>query len=258
MRTVLALVFIVSGACSPKKDADVHKVRVAAAADLAHAFPELAKEFKTRTGITVELELGASGLLAKQIEQGAPFSMFAAANRDFVDQVVKAGKCDGATAHSYARGRIVVWTPAGVAAPAKLADLTDQRFRKIAIANPEHAPYGKAAKQALEKAGVWPQIQDRIVLGENVQATMVYARDHNADAALIALSLALVTEGGAYLPIDPALHAPLDQALVVCGGGDGAKAAQQFADFVASKEGREVMTRYGFVLPDDQLPSRTQ
>lgn len=256
MRTLLALVFIVSGACSPKQPSD-HKVRVAAAADLAHAFPELAKEFKTRTGNTIELELGSSGLLAKQIEQGAPFSMFAAANREYVDQVVKAGKCDGATAHSYARGRIVVWTPAGVVAPAKLEDLADPRFRKIAIANPEHAPYGKAAKQALEKSGVWPQIQDRIVLGENVQATMVYARDHNADAAVIALSLALVTEGGAYLSIDPALHAPLDQAMVVCGSGEDAKIAQQFADFVAAKEGREVMTRYGFLLPDEQLPSKT-
>jgi molybdate transport system substrate-binding protein len=254
MRTLLALVFIVAAACSPK--AAEHKVRVAAAADLAHAFPELAKEFKTKTGNTIELEFGSSGLLAKQIEQGAPFALFAAANRGYVDQVVKAGRCDGATAHSYARGRIVVWTPAGVVAPAKLEDLADPRFKKIAIANPEHAPYGVAAKQALEKSGVWPQIQDRIVLGENVQATMVYARDHNADAALIGLSLALVTEGGAYLPVDPALHAPLDQALVVCGTGEDAKVAQQFAEFVASKEGHEIMTRYGFLFPDEQLPSK--
>jgi molybdate transport system substrate-binding protein len=255
MRTAVALVLIIAGACSPKTASD-HKMRVAAAADLAHAFPELATAFKTKTGNTVELEFGSSGLLAKQIEQGAPFSMFAAANRGYVDQVVKAGKCDGATAHSYARGRIVVWTPAGVVAPAKLEDLADPRFHKIAIANPEHAPYGVAAKQALEKSGVWPQIQDRIVLGENVQATMVYARDHNADAAIIGLSLALVTEGGSYLPIDPALHAPLDQALVVCGTGEDAKVAQQFADFMASKDGREIMTRYGFVLPDEQLPSK--
>ena len=255
MRTLLALVAIVSGACSPK--ATDHKVRVAAAADLAHAFPELAKEFKTRTGNTVELQFGSSGLLAKQLEQGAPFALFAAANREYVDQVVKAGRCDAATARSYARGRLVVWTPTGVAAPTKLEDLTDARFRKIAIANPEQAPYGRAAKQALEKAGVWPQLQDRIVLGENVQATMVYARDHNADAAIIALSLAVVTEGGTSLPIDPALHAALDQALVVCGGGADAKVAQQFADFVASKDGREVMTRYGFVLPDEQAPAKT-
>jgi molybdate transport system substrate-binding protein len=252
MRYLLVLGLLAAGACSKSG----HKVRVAAAADLARAFTELGTEFKSRTGITLELEFGSSGLLAKQIEQGAPFALFAAANREYVDQAVKSGHCDGATAHPYARGRIVVWTPAGVKAPATLSDLADVRFHKIAIANPEHAPYGRAAKEALDKAGVWAQVQDRIVLGENVQATMLYARDHNADAAIVALSLAVVTDGGAFLPIDPALHAPLDQAMVVCGGGDDAKAAKQFADFVSSRDGREVMTRYGFLLPDEQLHSK--
>jgi len=254
MRYLLALALVATAACSRSG----HKVRIAAAADLARAFAELGIEFKSKTGITLELEFGSSGLLAKQIEQGAPFSLFAAANREYVDQAVKSGHCDGATAHPYARGRIVVWTPAGVQAPAALADLTDPRFHKIAIANPEHAPYGRAAREALDKAGVWAQLQDRIVLGENVQATMLYARDHNADAAIVALSLAVVTDGGAFLPIDPAMHAPLDQAMVVCSGGgeDDARAAQRFAAFVSSREGREVMTRYGFLLPDEQLHSK--
>jgi molybdate transport system substrate-binding protein len=252
---VLALVgFAACWAACAKSE---HKVRVAAAADLARAFTELGAEFKARTGITLEIEFGSSGLLAKQIAQGAPFSLFAAANRAYVDQVIKSGRCDGATAHSYARGRIVVWTPAGVQAPATLSDLAAPRFRKIAIANPEHAPYGRAAQQALENQGVWPQIQDRIVLGENVQATMRYARDHNADAAIVALSLAVVTDGGASLPIDPALYAPLDQAMVVCGGGNDARAARQFSEFIRSREGRDVMSRYGFLLPGEQLHSRT-
>ncbi|HEU4734974.1 MAG TPA: molybdate ABC transporter substrate-binding protein [Kofleriaceae bacterium] len=254
MRSVLALVLFVAAACSPRSSGD--KVRVAAAADLSRAFTELGAEFKSRTGITVELEFGSSGLLAKQIEQGAPFALYAAANREYVDQVVASGRCDGATAHPYARGRIVVWTPTGVVAPTRLGDLADSRFHKIAIANPEHAPYGRAARQALEKDGVWPRIADRIVLGENVQATMLYAHDHNADAAIVALSLAVVTDGGSFLPIDPTLHAPLDQAMVVCGKGKAAKAAQQFSEFVASKEGREVMTRYGFLLPDERLRSQ--
>jgi molybdate transport system substrate-binding protein len=256
MRTAWVIALLLAGAAGCSSKAPEHKVRVAAAADLARAFTELATEFKTRTGITLEMEFGSSGLLAKQIEQGAPFSMFAAANRDYVDQVTKAGRCDAASAHSYARGRIVVWTPKGVAAPASLDELADPRFRKIAIANPEHAPYGKAAKQALEKSGVWPKIADRIVLGDNIQATMLYAHDHNADAAIVALSLAVVDDGGAFLAIDPTMHEPLDQAMVVCGTGDDAKAAQQFATFVASKEGREVMTRYGFLLPDEQLHSK--
>jgi molybdate transport system substrate-binding protein len=94
------------------------------------------------------------------------------------------------------------------------------------------------------------------VLGDNIQATMLYARNHNADAAIVALSLAVVDDGGTSLPIDPTMHAPLEQAMVVCGTGDDARAAQQFATFVASKEGREVMTRYGFLLPDEQLHSK--
>jgi molybdate transport system substrate-binding protein len=250
-RTLLTAVLALAVGCSSK--AGGRKVRVAAAADLSHAFSELATEFQGKTGIALEVEFGSSGLLAKQIEQGAPFAMFAAANRAYVDQVIKAGKCDGASSHSYARGRIVVWTPDGVAAPATLDELADPRFRKIAIANPDHAPYGKAAKQALDKTGVWPKIADRVVLGENIQATMMYARDHNADAAVVALSLAVVSDGGSFLPIDSSLHEPLDQAMVVCGTGDDAKAARRFSEFIASPEGREVMTRYGFLLPEEQM-----
>jgi molybdate transport system substrate-binding protein len=252
MHYLCALALIAAGACAKSP----HKVRVAAAADLAKAFTELSTEFTARTGIPIELEFGSSGLLAKQIEQGAPFSLFAAADRGYVDQAIKSGHCDAATAHLYARGRLVVWTPAGVKAPARLADLADPRFHTIAIANPEHAPYGRAAKQALEHQGVWPTLQDRIVLGENVQATMLYARNHSADAAIVALSLAVITDGGTSLPIDPALHTPLDQAMVVCGGSDDARAARQFSEFISSREGREVMTRYGFLLPDQQPPSK--
>lgn len=256
MRSLVAALLVslsFCAACSSKPAG--RKLRIAAAADLARAFAELATEFQAKTGIAVEVEYGSSGLLAKQIEQGAPFALFAAANRDYVDQVIKTGKCDAATARSYARGRLVVWTRTGTMPPAKLADLADPRFRKIAIANPEHAPYGKAAKQALEAAGLWPQIQDRIVLGENVQATMLYARDGNADAALVAQSLATVTDGGASLAVDPALHAPLDQAMVVCSAGDAGDAANQFEAFVGSREGREVMTRYGFTQPADAAPN---
>ncbi len=248
---VLALALSTIAGCSSKSSG--RTVRVAAASDLARAFEEIGAEFKSRTGITPEFTFSSTGLLAKQIEQGAPFFLFAAANRQFADAVVKAGRCDASSARLYARGRIVVWTPAGTAAPVKLADLADPRFKKIAIANPEHAPYGTAAKQALQKAGVWPQIEDRLVLAENVQATMIYARQGDAQAAIVALSLAVVTDGGAFLPIDQALHEPLEQELVVCGNGEEADAARQLAEFINSREGREVMTRYGFLLPDEKL-----
>lgn len=229
------------------------KVRVAAASDLAKAFEEVGKEFKARTKITPELTFGSSGLLAKQIEQGAPYFLFAAANKEFVAKVVASGRCDAASVTTYGRGRIVVWARSGVAAPVRLADLADAaRYKKIAIANPEHAPYGLAAQQALEKTGLWEQVQPRIVLGENIQSTMLYARNGNVDIAIVALSLAVVAEGGAYLAIDQSLHDPLDQQLVVCGNGEEADAARRLVEFIGSREGREIMTRYGFVLPDSK------
>ena len=241
----LALVVAIAGCSTKSHD---RTVRVAAAADLARAFDDLGKVFEKKTGITPVFDFGSSGLLAKQIENGAPFDLFAAANKSYAEQAIKSGHCEGASIRMYARGRLVVWTPAGVQAPTSLADLASDRFKRIAIANPEHAPYGVAAKQALEKAGVWPQIESRIVMGDNVQATMQDARTNAADAAIVALSLAIVTEGGASLPIDPSMHAPLDQALVVCGNGHEADAARQLVDLVMSPEGREVMNRYGFLL----------
>jgi molybdate transport system substrate-binding protein len=224
-------------------------VRIAAASDLQKAFTELGKTFEERTKIAPEFTFGSSGLLSKQIAQGAPYFMFAAANRDFADKAVESGKCDASSGRMYARGKIVVWTATDNPAPAQLSDLAKPEFKRIAIANPEHAPYGRAAKQALEKTGVWPQIESRIILGDNISATMLYAKERNVDAAVVALSLAVVTDGGTSLPIDTALYDPLDQKLVVCGTGEEADAARKFADHVTSAEGREVMARYGFTMP---------
>lgn len=246
MRRLVLLALLV--ACSSKNHG--RNVRIAAASDLARAYEEVGKAFQKKTGITPQFQFGSSGLLAKQIEQGAPFFLFAAANKEYADQVIKAGRCDGASARTYARGRIVVWSPNGVNAPTTLTELTDPRFKKIAIANPEHAPYGRAAKQALEKAGIWDAIQPKLVLGDSVQATMQYARTGTVDASIIALSLAVVSDGGSFLKLDDNQYDPLDQVMVVCGNGAEADAAHQFEDFVASPEGREVMTRYGFMLPD--------
>jgi len=252
VRSWCVLAVAVFAACSSKSGGSAHKVRIAAASDLQKAFIELGKEFEQKTKISPEFNFGSSGLLAKQIEQGAPYFLFAAANKEFVDQVVKSGRCDASTAAMYARGKIVVWTPPGGPAPVTLADLAKPEFKRVAIANPEHAPYGRAAKQAMEKIGVWAEVEPKLVLGDNIQATMLYAKERNVEAAIVALSLAVVTDGGTSLPIDPALYDPLDQALVVCGAGEEADAARQFAASVASREGREVMTRYGFQLPVDQ------
>jgi molybdate transport system substrate-binding protein len=232
-------------------------LRIAAAADLALAFGEIKTDFEAKTGKKVEISFGSTGLLAKQIAEGAPFDVFAAANVSFVDDVVKARACNGSTKALYARGRIVVWSNDPSALPKDLSGLTDARYAKIAIANPEHAPYGRAAQQALTKSGVWETLRPRMVHGENVQQTQVYARTGNADVAIVALSLA-VTSGGAYLPIPEELHEPLDQALVICNGGIRSKTneAHAFVDHVASPEGRAVMRKYGFLLPGEALPAK--
>lgn len=224
-------------------------VKVAAASDLARAFEELGPVFTRATGYEVVFTFGSSGLLAKQLGEGGPWDLFAAANAAYVDQVVAAGACDGATRALYARGRIVVWSRDGKVD--SLAALADPRWRKIAIANPEHAPYGKAAKQALERTGTWDAVRGRLVYGENIRQTMQWAQDGSADVAITALSLATVTTGGHTLAIDQALYEPLDQQLVVCGRGPGAEGARAFAAFVNGPEGRAVMRRYGFLRPGE-------
>jgi molybdate transport system substrate-binding protein len=232
-------------------------LRIAAAADLALAFGEIKTEFEKKTGKKTEMSFGSTGLLAKQIAQGAPFDVFAAANISFVDDVVNAHACDGATKALYARGRIVLWAKDASMLPKDLSGLTDARYAKIAIANPEHAPYGRAAQQALTKSGVWKTLEPRMVHGENVQQTQVYARTGNADIAIVALSLAIASDG-AYAPIDAELHEPLDQALVICHGGIRTKTneAHAFVDYVGSPEGRAVMRKYGFLLPGEALPAK--
>jgi len=247
MRQAVVCLLVVAAACSSSRAPDnaaVKEVRVAAASDLAKAFEDVGAAFENKTGIKSNFNFSSSGLLAKQIEQGAPFFLFAAANKSFVDQVVKSGKCDPATAQLYSRGRLVMWSKTG--APAKIADIVDPKYKRIGIANPDHAPYGKAAQQAMEKAGIYEQVKDRLVLGENISATMTYAKEGSVDVAFVALSLAISTDAQLYSPVELDLHEPLEQTLVVCGKGPEADAARQLADFIVGTEGRGIMERYGF------------
>ena len=219
-------------------------VRVAAASDLAKAFNEVGVAFAKKSGTTPSFDFGSSGLFAKQIEQGAPFYLYAAANRSFVDQVVKTGKCDASTAQLYSRGRLVMWGKNRT--PAKIEDLADPAYKRIGIANPDHAPYGKAAVEAMLKAGIYDQVKDRLVLAENVLAAATYAKEGSVDVSFFALSLAIANSTGGYVQVEPDLHAPLEQTLVVCGKGPEADAARELARFVVSDEGRAIMEKYGF------------
>ncbi len=233
-------------------------MRVAAAADLALAFKEVGVAFEAETGKKVDFSFGSTGLLAKQIEQGAPFDVFAAANISFVDDVVKSEACDGETKALYAKGRIVMWSKDANALPKDLKDVAKPEYAKVALANPEHAPYGRAGQQALSKLGIWETVKPRMVYGENVQQTLMFGQSGNAEVAIVALSLA-VTSPGKYTIIDADLHDPLDQAMVACKGGSrGARLneGKSFIAFVGSERGRAIMRRFGFLLPGEAPPTK--
>ena len=254
-RAWLGLLLLVVPSFVACKKAPVEPLRVAAAADLAHAFVELGPAFSAQSSLPVDvrLTLGATGLLARQLEQGAPFDLFLAANVSYVDQVVKAGACDGSTVKSYARGRLVIWVKGTGGAELTPAALADARFKHIAIANPDHAPYGKAARDALTRAGVWSSVSERMVYGENVQQTFELAQSGNADAAIVGLSLAIGTTQGSWAMVDEALYAPIEQALVVCNRGSNAAGARRFEDFIEAPAGRAILRKYGFLLPGETL-----
>jgi molybdate transport system substrate-binding protein len=232
-------------------DTAVGDITIAAASDLRLAFEELGASFEEETGTAVTFSFGSSGQLAEQVVNGAPFDVFASANVDFVDEVVAAGRADGSTKETYAFGRLVVFSP-GPGGVTTLDGLAGTGVRHVAIANPDHAPYGVAADQALRSAGVHDTVSPKLVLGENVSDTLRLATTGNADAAIVALSLVKTSDEGSWALVDETLHDPLEQALVVT-GVDPAKteAARAFVAHVSSPDGREVMNRHGFVLPDE-------
>jgi len=229
------------------------ELTVAAAADLAPAFEELGREFQPTHKIKVVFSFGSSGLLAKQIENGAPMDLFAAANTDYIDQLDKQGLIVPDTRTIYARGRITLWTrkdsPQRIE---KISDLTRPEVKRIAIANPDHAPYGMAAREALQRAGIWDSVKSKLVYGENIRQTLQYAETGNVEVAIVAQSLSLQSDGQWFL-IPEELHRPLDQALAVIKGTKNEREAREFAQFVMGSEGRAIMRKYGFTLPRESV-----
>jgi molybdate transport system substrate-binding protein len=220
-------------------------VRVAAASDLTVAFEAMRAGFERQSGEKVEFVFGSSGQLSKQLVEGAPYDLFAAANEAFTDKPIASGACLAGSRAQYAEGHLVVFAPKEPITA--LEELRQPRFVRIAIANPELAPYGKAAKEALVAAGLWDDVEPRLVYGQNIQQTFQLARSGNVEAALVSRSLA--KEG---LAVAPSLYAPLKQALVVCSRGKNAEGAQAFRAFVLGEEGRAVLSSAGFGLPVPQ------
>jgi molybdate transport system substrate-binding protein len=225
---------------------------IAAASDLSAALPEIASLFEKRSGQQVRLTFGSSGNFTQQILNGAPFELFLSADESYIDQLAKAGKTEGVSV-LYATGRIGIFVPrrSRVAADSQLDGLSRAlragTLGKFAIANPAHAPYGRAARDALMRAGLWDDLQSHLVLGENASQATQFATSGSADAGIIPLSLAMsspVRSAGAFALIPEHWHAPLRQrATLLKGAGDTARA---FLAFLQSPEARRVFERYGF------------
>jgi molybdate transport system substrate-binding protein len=224
-------------------------LRVAAAADLTRAFTEVAAAYRKRTGQEVKLVFGSSGQLTQQIENGAPYDLFAAANEDYVAQLDRGGLLLPGTRQIYAIGHLVLWTREdGPLCPRKIEELTAPRYTRVAIANPDHAPYGIAARETLQAAKVWDAIRPKLVYGENIQATQQYAATGNAEVALLSLSLALGSKGH-YRLIPDKLHKPLRQAMAVLKSTQQPDNARRFVAFVRNGAGATILRRFGFVVP---------
>jgi molybdate transport system substrate-binding protein len=237
----LALVLTVASGC--KKNDQSKELRIAAASSLAGAFESVGEEFKKETGIQISLVLSSSGNLTQQIKEGAPYDLFASADLKYLDQLQEAKAVDAADRKIYAEGRVVMWVQSGDA-PKSLSDLKDPRYEHISIANPEHAPYGTAAKEALVKAGVWSEIEGRVVRGSNVRQAMQYVESGNAEVGLIALSL-VKGGSGSYTIIADSDHKPLQQGIAVVSSSSKKDSARAFITFLTSEKGAALLEPFG-------------
>jgi molybdate transport system substrate-binding protein len=237
-------------------ETDPKLLYVAAASDLTPAFEELGRSFEEATGIRARYNFGSTGQLARQIENGAPVDVFAAASVDFIDGLEQKGLTILDTKTLYARGRITLWMkPDSTLRIERLEDLARPEVERVGIANPEHAPYGVAAREALQAARVWDVVGPKCVFGENVRQTLQYAESGNVDVSIVALSLSIQSKGR-WILIPEELHKPLAQALAVIRSTRREQQARQFVEFINSEKGRAIMRKYGFTLPGEPVASR--
>lgn len=231
--------------------AEGEEILVAAAANLTDAFGEVGRRFTERTGVRVTFSFGATADLAKQIENGAPFDVFASADVARVDELARKGLLAGETCAVYARGRLVLWVPpGGTARVVRLEDLAGAGVTRVALARPEAAPYGRAAVEALRASGVWERVEPKVVYSQSVAQAKQFASSGNADAAFLPRSLAKGGEGTS-VEVEGRLHAPIDQAVGVVRASAKRDAAKRFVEFVLSEEGRAALKGFGYDAPPE-------
>jgi molybdate transport system substrate-binding protein len=252
LRTILAILVLALSIAGAARTQDI---RVAAAADLKFAMQDVAAQFEKKTGTKVDVTYGSSGNFFSQLQNGAPFDLFFSADIDYPRKLEAADLAEPGTLYEYAIGRIAIWTPAGskvdVARLGWNALLEDARVQKIAVANPEHAPYGRAAVAALQKAGIYEQVKSKLVYGENISQAAQFVQSGNAQAGIVAMSLAVspgMAEGKRWeIPAD--MHPPIEQAVILMKAAANKEAARAFLEFVKSDAGRATLAKYGFTFP---------
>jgi molybdate transport system substrate-binding protein len=227
------------------------EITVAAAADLQSAMQDIASRFQQETGKTVKVIYGSSGSFFQQIQNGAPFDMFFSANLDYPKKLEAAGLIEATSYYQYAKGKIVVWVPkdSKINLNSGLLALLDPSVKRIAIANPQHAPYGQAALAAMQKGGVYEKVKNKLVLGENVSQAASFVVSGSADAGIVALSLALspnMKDKGRYAQISASEYPSIEQACVILNSSKSKDTARQFLSFVKSAAVADVLVSYGF------------
>ena len=230
------------------------EITIAAASDLNFAFKELVVEYEKTTGNHVKLSLGSSGNFYAQIQNGAPFDLYFSADIGYPRKLEEAGLTVSGSLYRYAVGRIVLW--AGIASRLDVSKgldvLRDPGIKKIAIANPKHAPYGRAAVAAMESFKVYESVKDKLILGENISQAAQFIESGACDIGVIALSLAMapaMSGKGVYWEIPVEAYPPLEQGAVILKQSKNQEAARRFLEFLQGSQGQDIMRRYGFTLP---------
>lgn len=252
MRRIIALLCLV--VCSGVPIASAESLTIAAASDLSFAMKELVAEYEQVTGSPVKVTLGSSGNFYAQIQNGAPFDLYFSADIGYPKKLEESGLTVPGSLYRYAVGRIVLWT--GTASHLDVSRgfevLRDPGVKKIAIANPKHAPYGRAAVAAMESFKVYDSVKDRLILGENISQAAQFIESGACEIGIIALSLAVapaLKEKGVYWEIPAGAHPPIEQGAVIVKASKQQESARLFLEFVKGPQGQEIMKRYGFTLP---------
>jgi molybdate transport system substrate-binding protein len=240
----------------PSQDKKVStELVVAAAADLSSALKEISDNYEKKTGVTLKLSFGASGALTQQIQNGAPFDVFFSADMDYPRQLITAGEADAGSLYEYAIGKLVLWVPADSHLDVQhkgMSVLLDPSVKKIAIANPQHAPYGRAAVAALKHAGLYDQVSDRLVLGENISQAAQFAESGNAQVGFVALAHAAAPamQGkGKYWEVPADFYPALAQGVVVIVPSQHKKEATDLVEYMKTTEAADLLRKYGFSVP---------